>query len=155
MDKLTNKIMENTKNTDSWLGGIWFYFSDGDRSIIFHMDSFSGRETIFVDGTKVSQKRSWRLLSEHVFNYQGDSFEVTFQMLSIWKGLYKVDVLKNGVLLDSETRDIEELLNLWALFFSQEKKSIWLKILVFLSLCVGVGTGWALGGYISRSFIGC
>ena len=146
MDKLTNKIMENTKNTDSWLGGIWFYFSDGDRSIIFHMDSFSGRETIFVDGTKVSQKRSWRLLSEHVFNYQGDSFEVTFQMLSYLKGIWKVDVLKNGVLLDSETRDIVESLTGYQ--FSRKKKNIWLEILGW-GICGGL-VGLVVG-FVSAS----
>ena len=126
MDKLTNKIMETTKNTDSWLGGIWFYFSDGDRSIIIHGGSFSGRETIFVDGTKVSQKRSWRLMSEHVFNYQGDSFKVTYQVL-VLKGILKVDVLKNGVLLDSEIRDTVESLTGYQ--FSRKKKNIWLEIL--------------------------
>jgi len=146
MDKLTNKIMENTKNTDSWLGGIWFYFSDGDRSIIFHMDSFSGRETIFVDGTKVSQKLSWRLLSEHVFNYQGDSFEVTFQMLSYLKGIWKVDVLKNGVLLDSETRDIVESLTGYQ--FSRKKKNIWLEILGW-GICGGL-VGLVVG-FVSAS----
>ena len=146
MDKLTNKIMENTKNTDSWLGGIWFYFSDGDRSIIFHMDSFSGRETIFVDGTKVSQKRSWRLMSEHVFNYQGDSFEVTFQMLSYLKGIWKVDVLKNGVLLDSETRDIVESLTGYQ--FSRKKKNIWLEILGW-GICGGL-VGLVVG-FVSAS----
>lgn len=146
MDKLTNKIMENTKNTDSWLGGIWFYFSDGDRSIIIHGDSFSGRETIFVDGTKVSQKRSWRQLSEHVFNYQGDSFKVTYQVLSHLKGILKVDVLKNGVLLDSEIRDTVESLTGYQ--FSRKKKNIWLEILGFLICCGLVGL---VVGFVSAS----
>ena len=146
MDKLTNKIMENTKNTDSWLGGIWFYFSDGDRSIIIHGGSFSGRETIFVDGTKVSQKRSWRQLSEHVFNYQGDSFKVTYQVLSHLKGILKVDVLKNGVLLDSEIRDTVESLTGYQ--FSRKKKNIWLEILGW-GICGGL-VGLVVG-FVSAS----
>ena len=138
MDKLTNKIMENTKNTDSWLGGFWFYFSDGDRSIIFHM-ARAGRETIFIDGTKVSQKRSWRI-GEHVFNYQGDSFEVTCKTLSLLKGLYKVDVVKNGLLLDSEIRDTVESLTGYQ--FSRKKKNIWLEILGW----------WICGGLVGFVF---
>jgi hypothetical protein len=63
---------------------------------------------IFIDGTKVSQKHSWRILLEHMSNYQGDSFEVMFKTLNILKGLWKVDVVKNELLLDSETRDTVE-----------------------------------------------
>lgn len=45
---------------------------------------------------------------EHMSNYQGDSFEVMFKTLNILKGLWKVDVVKNELLLDSETRDTVE-----------------------------------------------
>ena len=141
MDRLTNKVMENAKNTDSLWGGLWFYFSDGDRSIIIHGANFSGRETIFIDGTKVSQKHSWRIATEHVFNYQGDSFEVMFKTLNILKGLLKVDVVKNGLLLDSETRDTVE--SVMGYTSSGKKKNSWLVMLVSTLCCFLTGFGIA------------
>ncbi|WP_417658322.1 hypothetical protein [Pseudidiomarina sp.] len=66
--------------------GFWFYFTHNNHEIAAHASGFSGRETIYVDDSKVSTKISWRFKSGHEFELDGHKYRVEFDVVSIWKG---------------------------------------------------------------------
>jgi len=66
-------------STGSYLGGIWFVFSDEGHRIAAWGSAFTGLERIHVDGALVSEKRALQRKSAHEFDVAGRCYHVSFE----------------------------------------------------------------------------
>jgi hypothetical protein len=57
--------------------GAWFIFRDEERVIAAH-NSILAKETIFINGEIVSERRSVKMKSGHHFNFKGNAYEIEF-----------------------------------------------------------------------------
>jgi len=100
--ELNTQQRTHNKSNLSLKGGYAFYFYDGEHEIFAHGSSWSGKETIFVDGIKVSSLRSIGRRSLHHFDIDGVNYEIEFNMVNIIKGELHCIFIKNGVHFKTE-----------------------------------------------------
>ncbi|RUO33349.1 hypothetical protein [Aliidiomarina soli] len=70
----------------SFWHGNRYVFSYQNHSIELWTSNITGRETVILDGKVVSQKRSFRSISEHVLELDGRSLRVRLEVKSKLKG---------------------------------------------------------------------
>lgn len=100
--------MTSTINTSKNIGffnllrnGFWFYFSHNNHEIAAHASGMTGRESVYVDDSKVSEKISWRFTSDHQFELDGHHYRVEFSVKSAWRGQLVCNFYVDGVMLES------------------------------------------------------
>jgi hypothetical protein len=76
-------------------GGTWFIFRDGEREIVAH-NSLLSKESVFVNRTVVSENRSLNRIGKHQFIFEGNEYEVIFNVLKISKGEMECSLVKDG-----------------------------------------------------------
>ncbi|NVK25273.1 MAG: hypothetical protein HWE10_10130 [Gammaproteobacteria bacterium] len=78
--------------------GYEFKFQDGDAEISCWGSSFSGQETITINGSVVSKLRNLTSRkSLHTFQYEDHTYEVEFDMVSIRRSELHCILIKDGV----------------------------------------------------------
>ncbi len=92
--------MENQDNKQetkaSLRTGVEFFFNEAGCEIHAKGSSFTGKESIMVDGLLVSEKHSYGKHSIHQFKIDEDSYEIEFHTISIMKGILHCILIKNG-----------------------------------------------------------
>lgn len=138
--------MATTTNTpmigfmDLLRNGFWFYFSHNNHEIAAHASGVSGRESIYVDDTKVSTKLSWRFTSNHEFTLDGHNYRVEFTVKSAWKGQLVCNFYVDGTLMESSE---------FAMAVGKSKIG-WTSILILF--VIGMVFGY-LGAYIALNVL--
>lgn len=94
---VTSKITTEKTSKMSLKGGYEFYFYDAGYEILAHGSSWSGKETIFVNGNEVSNFRNLGRHSLHPFEIGADQYEVEFNMVSMMRGELHCTLVKNDV----------------------------------------------------------
>ncbi|WP_417655745.1 hypothetical protein [Pseudidiomarina aestuarii] len=122
--------------------GFWFYCHHNGHHIAAHASGVSGRETIYVDDTKVSTKVSWRFISSQEFSIDGVQYRVEFHVTSIWQGRIVCRFYADDVL-------IEETENAMAVGSS---KLSWKTFVIFF--LAGAVFGYVFAKAIIELFIG-
>jgi hypothetical protein len=79
--------------------GTWFVFMDGEREIVAH-NSLLAKESIFVNQKVVSEKRSLNRIGKHQFIFEGNEYEVIFNVLQISKGEMECSLVKDGTCIE-------------------------------------------------------
>ncbi len=134
-------MQKNMKSQFS-LAGMKTFFDVGDHVIEVFLSSYSGKETVTVDGAVVSAKRNWRYRSSHEFTLDGDSYRVEVTIISMLKGLSRIDLYRNGEYVDHD--EIDYGLGL----YGERKKPAAMIALVTVSAALG-----GLFGYFGVSLL--
>ncbi len=88
------------KSIGSFSKGIWFVHKDGEQIIHVWGSFFTGKEKIFLNSKLVSEQRSLKMTSGHVFKSEnGAVYEVEFSIQSLLKGSPKCVIKKENVIL--------------------------------------------------------
>jgi hypothetical protein len=82
--------------------GIRAYFDVDDITIGFWGSTWSGREIVTVEDREVSRSRNMRFVSEHEFSHAGIDYRIVFRVLSLWRGEVRIELYRNGELIDSD-----------------------------------------------------
>ena len=102
--------IEQPSITSSFLKGIVFNFSDGNNKIKVVSSMKSGRETVYFNDEKVSEKRSMKRQSQHKIVINGTVYEVEFNVTSLLDGIIKCTLIKDDVHLKTLTYNyVEEI----------------------------------------------
>ncbi len=86
----------------NWRDGVTCFFDTDGITIEVWGSSWSGMEEVRVDGNLVSRKRSIRRASSHRFAAVGHDFEVRLRCLSMSTGTFVIELLRDGVPIDSD-----------------------------------------------------
>ena len=78
------------------LEGLWFIFKDGDHEIAAH-NSLLAKESVFVNGEIVSENRSLNRIGKHQFMFDGNEYEVVFNVFKIIKCEMECSLFKNSI----------------------------------------------------------
>jgi hypothetical protein len=76
-------------------GETWFVFRDGEREIVAH-NSLLSKESVFMNRKLVSENRSLSRIGKHQFIFEGNEYEVIFNVLKISKGEMECSLMKDG-----------------------------------------------------------
>ncbi len=107
--------MEVNKNFEfSFRKGIKFEFNDKDNNIIFIFSTFSGKETIIVNGRVILESRSFKRYIEHVFCVDDKNYTITLTSKNLWSSELMCS-LKRGhkVITKYEARQIKSKPKFW------------------------------------------
>ncbi len=85
-----------------WRDGIQCFFDTDGITIEVWGSSWSGMEEVRVDGELVSRQRVFRRGSSHRFTAKGHDFEVRLRCLSMATGTFVIELLRDGVPIDSD-----------------------------------------------------
>lgn len=85
-----------------WKKGISCYFDTDDITITVWASSWSGMESISIDGEVVSSFRGWGKSSSHQFEHAGIGYEVQISCQSLTGGVFVITLLREGVEIDSD-----------------------------------------------------
>ena len=130
------QINENQAITASLFKGINFHFKDGENKINVIGSMISGKETIYLNGTQVSKKRSMRMVSLHKFTHHEVSYEVELKVTDLIWGKMDCTLIEN----DTHFKTLKFTLARLGI------KSVY----VFLGFVVGMGlAGYFTGRYIA------
>lgn len=77
--------------------GIWFVFNEGNHIIHVWGSLLSGKESIFVDEQLVSEKRSIKQNSEHIFTIENNEYIVKVSAVHQLNGPLECHLIKNGI----------------------------------------------------------
>jgi len=78
------------------------YFDIGDDTIRVSGSYFSGRESIYVNEKKVSEKVNWTFKSQHKFSFAGSHYDVIIELLGIFNPQIRVQLLRQGDVIDED-----------------------------------------------------
>jgi hypothetical protein len=135
----TNNTSSNIGFIDLVRNGFWFYFSHNNHEFAAHASGVSGRESIYIDDSKVSEKISWRFRSAHEFNHDGHHYRIEFNLKSAWRGQLVCHFYVDGILL--ETTEFGMAVN---------SKVGWTSIVILF--VIGMVFGY-LGAYVAVSML--
>jgi hypothetical protein len=82
----TNKTFDKVDETADYKNGFTFDFKDNDYEISVRCSAKSGKEQVFVNGTLVAEKRSYRRKSIIQFTLGSHRYEVEFNVIDMFKG---------------------------------------------------------------------
>jgi len=82
--------------------GYYYYFDDEGDEIVARCSSWSGMETIYINGEKVSQHRNLGFNSKHKFAHGGSHYQVIFIVSGMMKGALECLLLKDDRLIGNE-----------------------------------------------------
>ena len=85
-DKVTFSLFQNAN----------FHFQDAGREIIATGTIFTGKEQVFVNGNKISNKRNMKFSSTHDFVIEEDKYEIEFKMVNFLANEIDCILIKNG-----------------------------------------------------------
>ena len=92
------KIKENDVNF-SLLKGAKFAFQINGNLITFIASSWSGKETVTLNGLVVSKSRGFSKNTLHKFKHEGSDYEISYKTKSIMNGGWICALYKDGELL--------------------------------------------------------
>lgn len=113
--------------------GFWFYFVDGEHKITAFGAAGSGKEVIFVDDERVSEKRTLGMKSKHQFAIAEDQYEVQLAVTNLFTGAVECTVIKNGMEFDRSNK---------AYLTSQRKLNPYVRWMV---IAIGAALGFWIG----------
>jgi len=82
--------------------GIRAFFDLDDITISFWGSAWTGREIVMVEDRVVSDKRSFRFTTPHHFEHAGVDYTLVFEVVSMLRGEFRVELYRKGVLVDSD-----------------------------------------------------
>lgn len=91
----------STMNID-WKKGISCYFDIDDITITVWASSWSGMESVSIDGEVISSFRGWGKSSSHTFSHGGIDYEVRIACQSLMSGQFAITLLREGQEVDSD-----------------------------------------------------
>lgn len=144
-DNKANTQHGSVDETVSYRDGFHFDFEASNHKISVRCSSISGKETVFVDGELVAEKRSFRRKSSMAFSIDGDNYEVEFNVVDMLKGETHCTLIKN----DLHVKTIKKAL----LKKNQiSGKQGWMKVSVIFVF--GLISGYLLMQYLLMTFGG-
>ena len=81
--------------------GIWFVFNDENHTIHVWGSLLNGKENVFVDEQIVSEKRSIKQNSEHIFNIDNNEYKIKVSAVNRLMGPLECQLFRNGILKSS------------------------------------------------------
>ena len=124
-----------TSGVFSYFGGSRFTFTDQGREIVAWGSSVTGLERVFVDGTVVSEHRSFRRATPHDFAIGEQRYRVTFDLATRERGDIRCSLERDGV-------QVGVLLGQW---FARHHLSAW-QVLA-LAVALTVAAAWVSETY--------
>lgn len=82
--------------------GIRAFFDIDDITIAFWGSAWTGREVVTVEDRIVSDKRSLRFETAHHFEHAGIHYKLVFEVVSVLRGEFRIELHREGVLVDSD-----------------------------------------------------
>ena len=76
--------------------GFWFVLPEPAQGIVVWGSMFSGAERVYLDGEQVSERRTFRLRSEHRFTRDGADYTLTYGISSLLRGTVEVRLARDG-----------------------------------------------------------
>jgi hypothetical protein len=76
--------------------GYYIPFKDNDLSIVFWFSVWSGREKVLCNGNLVAAKWNYSKTSSHTVSVDSNTYTITFETMSFFKGILICTFLKNG-----------------------------------------------------------
>jgi len=107
--------VEVNKNFEfSFRKGIKFEFNDKNNNIIFICSTFSGKETIIVNGRVILESRSFNRHVEHTFFVDDKNYTIILTSKSLWSSELRCS-LKQGhnVIKEYEVKQIKSKSKFW------------------------------------------
>jgi hypothetical protein len=119
------------------------YFDIGDHCIRVEASFFTGRETVFLNEQKVSEKRSWGLRSVHSFDVEGKATEVRFSVGSMLQGPIRIELWQNHQCLDADEWNMKRITSQRKIY---RKQRSWKQTIAdcFIFGMLGYGFGFLL-----------
>ena len=101
-DPATENPREPGRLQIDWREGIHCFFDTDGITIEVWGSSWNGMEEVRVDGELVSRQRVLHRASSHRFAARGHDFEVRLRCLSMATGTFVIELLRDGVPIDSD-----------------------------------------------------
>ncbi|RUO29510.1 hypothetical protein [Aliidiomarina sanyensis] len=133
--------VESPKSGYSISKGGNVYFDVQGHPIRVWFSGWSGGERVYVNETEVSRTRSWRFMTTHHFEIEGQPHRIELGVDG-WKdlfgGKYFARLYAGDDLIDQD----------WVLIMGKDKKAFsWKSFIVFL--LAGAVTGFLVGGFVA------
>jgi len=125
-NKLTKFFFGTPQFFEIIKNGICFEFEDGDNTIKLVASGSSGRENVYVNDVEVSQTRNIKFTSRHIFENNGNKYDLTINVTHLFRGGLEVTLLKDNMLIGRQEKIILKSLS-------------WRNVLLTLAACVAVG----------------
>lgn len=123
--------------------GIRAFFDIDDITIAFWGSAWTGREVVTVDDRIVSDKRSLRFRTAHDFEHAGVRYTLVFEVVSILRGEFLIELYREGVRVDSDSfRQTDLGVNPATGRFSAWRLVRKLAPYFVLGMAVGAGAAW-------------
>jgi hypothetical protein len=120
----------------SFSKGLWLIFSDGDREIAAHSSTL-GKESVFINGKLMSQKRTFRKISRHQFIFERNNYELVYFVSKILTGEMSCSLIKNDICIGK-----------FKTHYSRRNRGI--SYLMEALLCLSIGSAAALFAHFFR-----
>ncbi len=118
-----------TTSQHSLLNGMWFIFKDGNREIAAYSSSTSGRESVFINGELISDKKSLRLKSIHTFTFESIDYNLVIVVHGLCMDKVQCSLAKNDVRI--------ALIRMYFSNNSFESNNFLLTLMFFLMILLG------------------
>jgi uncharacterized membrane protein YraQ (UPF0718 family) len=135
MENNTKNKNKDVESTVTFRKGFSYNFTDQAHDIRLHCSAFSGKEYLYVDEKRVSEKWSFRRKSIHKFAIGDDLYEVELHVVNLLTGETHCTLIKNDVHVKTLKQALKKSRQL-------TKDTIWW----YMPACFLVG---AIAGFIS------
>jgi hypothetical protein len=142
--------MTNENEVDesvSYRGGFNYEFIIEEHKINVRCSSFSGKESVYVDGELVVTGRSFRRKSSHNFTINNDHYEVELNVVDMLKGETHCTLIKNDV----HVRTIKQALLAKNQLSTNNPLG---KLYIFVAFILGGASGYYLVKFLLSMFGG-
>ncbi|MCL4410071.1 MAG: hypothetical protein M1473_11460 [Firmicutes bacterium] len=149
-----NQLKSSPASSLSMSGGGNFYFDVRGHQVRVWFSSFSGAEKIYLNDELVSTNRSYRKMSTHTFQVDGETLSLKVGVRSwgdAFRGIYVAELYRGEQLIDQDE----------IILFAEEQKgekpkqSTWRWITsLLIGLVVGYGVGYTFAKLTKYFFFG-
>lgn len=136
-----NSVVGTPKSSLSMSNGGNFYFDVRGQQLRVWFSSFTGAERIYLNDQLVSSNRSYRKMSTHTLNIEGESYSLKVGVRSwgdAFRGIYVAELYRGEQLIDQD----EIVLFAEDETAKKPKQSTWRWV---ASLLIGGVVGYAVG----------
>ncbi|MCH8502596.1 MAG: hypothetical protein LAT77_11885 [Aliidiomarina sp.] len=152
--KEQQSLTNSPKSSLSMSNGGNFYFDVRGLQLRVWFSSFTGAERIYLDDELVSSNRSYRKMSTHTFQVDGEAYALKVGVRSwgdAFRGIYVAELYRGEQLIDQDE----------IILFAEEQKgekpkqSTWRWITsLLIGLVVGYGVGYTFAKLTKYFFFG-
>lgn len=131
------------------LSGWESYFDLGEDTIKVWGSICTGLERIYVNDQLTSEKRNWRFNSHHTFQLDGSELEVRIIVVSMLTGELRLELWRDGELIDSDDLSMKQAAAGTPLSFFQPKSFASWILLILAFAGAGALVGFLVGSLVS------